>query len=166
MLQWFRNLGRKAVKNDLSPSEVERLVTDFAAVLEQSDGFLQDAANLPAPKEVLVRALIIAGRSTADPEQRDALKAALLTLSSFRVLQPGEIEALRTHKAAKALLAMITPPADVPGRDELMMHIGASEQFREAVRTLSESSKVVLRLQTGLKEELQGYNAQWDAEVG
>lgn len=86
----------------MEAEEVERILTDYGAVLAQPSalGVIRDVRSLPNSKSAIKTALKLALSVASDPNTRDQLKVAYVWLADFQLLTEEEARALRQWNGA------------------------------------------------------------------
>ena len=72
---------------ELTVETAIKIIQDYGALLESAThapGCVVDASNLPHPKQRIKQALIMALRSTTDPQRREQCKVGLIYLADWQ----------------------------------------------------------------------------------
>ena len=88
--------------SDLQAEDVERILTDYGAVLAEPSalGAIRDLRSLSNSKSAIKAALKVALSVATDPNTRDHLKVAYICLADFQPLTEEETRALRQWNGA------------------------------------------------------------------
>lgn len=86
-------------REKMSLAQVQRIVSSYGAVLEQSAGLIRDINSLPFKKDQIKTALLTALGVTTDAKMREHLKAGFVSLADFQPLSEAERASLRTWES-------------------------------------------------------------------
>ncbi|MCK9419129.1 MAG: hypothetical protein M0R70_07105 [Nitrospirae bacterium] len=85
--RFFGRAKSKQTDSSLTPEVAEKIVNDYGAVLASAvpaPGCVADERKLPHPKEHIKQALVFALCMTKEPQMREQLKIAYITLADWQ----------------------------------------------------------------------------------
>jgi hypothetical protein len=112
--------------NDMTPTDVERIVHDYGAVLEEKTalGVIRDVHSLPHPKNKIKDALRFALGVTKDKLMREHLRAAYISLSDFQELSDAQVGALQKWNRALTNSLSDRSISELQGEAAMMSEVG------------------------------------------
>jgi hypothetical protein len=133
-----RSLGAAQPNTSSSLAEVESLIQTYGAALEAAaatNAVVVDSNRLPAPKEKIKSALLVALQATQDPKMREQLKLGYVEISMF---QPGvgsspvacPIPSVPDPNSHEAILAAAQSVAEAGAEVERWSAIASEERDR------------------------------------
>lgn len=136
MFEWLSGRKQQERKTQAIIDGALDAVSKLGALMEDYSGSVLDVSELPLPKPVMKQAIKILLKVSADPNQREALEVAFLSLANFQ---------------------------DGVGKKPINLMIAPSDSPEEVVSTLGPilpwMNKTTTEMQE-LKRELDSFNRQ------